>query len=47
MKMNPEKFQIKHLTEKDVPVFQKLILVFHEVFEMQTPINAGEDVAIP
>lgn len=35
MKLNKEKFLVKRLTKRDTDIFQKLILLFKDVFEME------------
>lgn len=42
MKSQNEKFLVKRLGKQDVPVFQKLIQIFKEVFEMEETMEASE-----
>jgi aminoglycoside 3-N-acetyltransferase I len=43
MKLNNEAIQIKRLTKEDVLIFQKLIKLFNEVFEMRNTVSVNED----
>ena len=42
MKTSNEEFQIKHLGRQDVAIFQKLITVLEEAFEIKNSVKAKE-----